>query len=204
MASDQIDWPDQTQPGVPLNPNKRGWHWLGFKGQHEAEREPWAWLWSDEDGATGEFGWMTDDDGDPERMARHHTYIAPIATPADLAARVEAERVALRRVLAKIGTEDDHYSTPTMDRLEARGRKNAVREIHEAIRALGPTPAFDAAIKAAREDGMEAAAKWHDAEAKKAGTWRDWGGPSDKSLQDEEAFHIEAAAAIRAAKDQPA
>lgn len=74
--------------------------------------------------------------------------VAPCPTPADLAAAVQAERERVREAfkkrIAEVGVEDDHHSTPTLDRLEARGRKNAAREIHDVIRALdlGPTDAL--------------------------------------------------------------
>lgn len=113
--------------GRPQNPERRGWHWLGFKGQHEKDREPWAWLWSDEDGAPGEFQWMTDDDGDPERMARQFTYIAPCHTPAEVDAEVQAERAGCREAVWLA------LRTPS---------RSALMDAMTAIDARGPTPAL--------------------------------------------------------------
>lgn len=61
-------------------------------------------------------------------------------TEADLAARVEAERAQAAHIC----------------RLKyLKTAKAAVNECFNEIRALGPTSAYDAAIKAAREEGME-------------------------------------------------
>jgi hypothetical protein len=84
-------WPDAARPGYPQNPDVERWHWLRRKGSSTAE----AWLWTD--GYEGEFRWWTDDDGDPEDMARQFDYLGPCHTPAEVAALVEAARREERR-----------------------------------------------------------------------------------------------------------
>lgn len=193
-VSRKTDW-----SGMPENPERDGWHWLARSRDH-CEPWPFRWVGGEEPGWCAEDGCDPDcADTSPDEMIRYWPfYLGPCLTSADLAERVEAERERCANEARSLEIPEDCSA------IEAHGRLITTIDIFNRIRALGPTPAYDAAIKAAREDGMEAAAKWHDAEAKKAGTWRDWGGPSDKALQAEEAFHIEAAAAIRAAKDQPA
>lgn len=169
--------------GLPENPERNGWHWVKDPGQ-EAAPTLWTLRWGS--------WWL----GDNERSAAYlaqkgYRYLGPCLTPADLAARVEAERERC----ADEAEEFDREECFTAGGPE----QNVCSVIAARIRALGPTPAYDAAIKAAEARGMERAAVWHDAEAKKAGEWRAWGGPPDKALQAKEAFHIEAAAAIRAA-----
>lgn len=140
--TDRPGYPRDAWNGLPPNPERRGWHWLGFKGQHEQGREPWAWLWSDEDGVPGEFQWMTDDDGDPERMARQFTYLGPCYTQADLDAAVQAERDACADVA--YGIYDDRMTVGEEE--TAQGAYDAA----VSIQARGPTPALDAALAQAR------------------------------------------------------
>lgn len=114
-------------------------------------------------------------------------------TEADLAARVEAERVRAAKWCADKEQTSRSYGSHA-DAYEIAAR---------AIRALGPTPAFDAAIKAAREDGMEAAVAACEAQ-KKVFRSHEYATPQPLgSLQ--EIFAVDQCiAAIRAAKDQPA
>jgi len=89
--TDPNGWPDASNPGVPLNPERDGCHWLRRKGSSTAE----AWLWTDPtavDGFESEFRWWTDVDGDPEDMARQFDYLGPCHTPAEVAALIEAAR----------------------------------------------------------------------------------------------------------------
>lgn len=114
-------------------------------------------------------------------------YLGHIITPADLAARVEAERERAAKWC------DDKEQTSRSYGSHADAYEIAAR----AIRALGPTPAFDAAIQAAREDGMEAAARMADQTADAFDT-----GSVARTPAVRDAFKA-LAAAIRAAKDQP-
>lgn len=154
--TDRPGYPRDAWNGLPPNPERRGWHWLGFKGQHEQGREPWAWLWSDEDGAPGEFQWMTDDDGDPERMARQFTYLGPCYTQADLDAAVQAERDACLNIV-KLRAEHMNNFAIAWASDAARNTASHIEAIETAIRARGPTSALDAALAQARAEGMEAA-----------------------------------------------
>lgn len=65
--------------GWPPEHDRDGWHWL--KRRDGGDLSPW--LWEAEQGGPGCGGWLTDDDGDPEGMARQFTYFAPCIPPAE-------------------------------------------------------------------------------------------------------------------------
>lgn len=108
----------------------------------------------------------------------------------DLAARVEAERVACAKAVSVVFDRYHKKSDPISQTMAA-----GVVMAESSIRALGPTPAFDTAIKAAREDGMEAAAKIAQADER---TYQGYDGCNPALIVPR------IINAIRAAKDQPA
>jgi len=77
-------WPGT--PGVPLNPERDGWHWISLLGGKNAQVIEWfsdAMRWDETD-------WTTDDFG------LHTRYLGPCLTPAEVAARIaQARRDAL-------------------------------------------------------------------------------------------------------------
>lgn len=85
-------WPDMTKPGVPLNPERDGWHWLETAEGHllpynwcpagECERGRWParWLF----------------DIEAEIDPRTCRYLGPCLTPAEVAAQVAAAAQAMR------------------------------------------------------------------------------------------------------------
>ena len=76
--TDTPDWPDPSRPGVPLNPERDGWHWVGyFVGQ-----VPRARFWYAEDN-----GWGF---GPPATEPENCHYYGPILYPAEVAAREAA------------------------------------------------------------------------------------------------------------------
>jgi hypothetical protein len=83
--TDNNDWTDK--PGVPLNPDWSGWHWVKREG---CEPECFLWL-------VFYRGWR--DDGsiiDAPQAADIFHYLGPVLTPAEVDARVkEARRDAL-------------------------------------------------------------------------------------------------------------
>lgn len=89
--SDSSGWPDPSRPGVPLNPERIGAHWLRRKS---GGLEAWAWD-PDADGCGTEYSgaWQeADGDGQPDDMARWAIYEGPCLTPAEVAALVEQAR----------------------------------------------------------------------------------------------------------------
>jgi hypothetical protein len=89
MTADPNGWPDASKPGVPLNPERDGWHWLLWKGG--AQPVPLRW----NTGLGG--GWSSySTDG----TAARYLYLGPCLTPAEVAAREQAAAVAMRGVCA--------------------------------------------------------------------------------------------------------
>jgi hypothetical protein len=95
-------WPDESKPGVPLNPHKHGAHWLQRK-PGSGGLEAWAWD-PDADGCGTEYSgaWQEGDgDGQPEDIARWFIYLGPCHTPAEVAALVaQARRAAFEEAAA--------------------------------------------------------------------------------------------------------
>lgn len=105
--------------GIPPNPEQRGWHWLRYKGGGDLT----PWQWTDEDSCPGDFVWATDDDGDPEDMARQFHYVGPCVLPEFLAQQTTALRSA-RELIAEIREQDfESYTVggdpASMDEAEA-------------------------------------------------------------------------------------
>lgn len=146
-------WPDLARPGVPLNPEQNGWHWLADRYGNLS-----AWRWSDDAGGPGDFQWETDDDGDPERMARQFTYAGVCLTPAEVAARVAAAEEAGGRAMRET-------SADTARNWPSGIKTVAQQDLSAAIRDLPlPHGALAAAERAAEARGRvaglrEAAAK---------------------------------------------
>ncbi len=70
------NWPDPARPGVPLNPDRDGWHWLssrGFSALHwwDADHQLWP---------------QTNRDMTPGLAAHYHHYLGPVLTPQEAAA----------------------------------------------------------------------------------------------------------------------
>lgn len=91
------DWPDPTRPGVPLNPERDGWHWMkGNIGKLIAAQ----YFAAKENGWPERPTWLRDN-------VRFCHYLGPVLTPdetAALEARIAGLESALRRI---IGTLDD-------------------------------------------------------------------------------------------------
>lgn len=88
-------WPGG--PGVPLNPERDGWHWLRDNNPGEIV----AALWNGPDCTHWSNVWdfAGNDEGlDPESVARYYAYVAPCILPAELAA---AEAAAAQEAVAR-------------------------------------------------------------------------------------------------------
>jgi hypothetical protein len=141
--SDAASWPDPSRPGVPLNPERDGWHWLIFSN---GERVCCWWH-------SAANGWNSSDDPSgacdyylPEQAAQDHVGCEPCLLPSEVAAREAAAAIAMQVAAAAA------YA--------ARLWRMDEDAIPEAIRAL-PLPAPDALARAladAERRGMERAA----------------------------------------------
>jgi hypothetical protein len=100
MTNHPNGWP--SKPGMPPNPELNRFHWLLRKG----EQWPEAWRWDpDADGCGTEYSgaWAeSEGDGQPEGMAKWYHYLGPCLTPAEVDARIAAERDAFRAENARL------------------------------------------------------------------------------------------------------
>jgi hypothetical protein len=87
MTPNPNGWPDPDKPGVPLNPERDGYHWiLGWNAT------PFVAEWmADRDAEFGGcYGWYDGGDDPPGVVAQGWTYLGPCITPAEVAAREAA------------------------------------------------------------------------------------------------------------------
>jgi hypothetical protein len=79
-------WPDPRKLGVPLHPERDGWHWLSATNS-EGETAHFVALWESEEWALpGILSSL-----DPHEIAaKNTTYLGPCLTPAEVAAREAA------------------------------------------------------------------------------------------------------------------
>ncbi len=150
MTDDPHGWPDPARPGVPMNPERDGWHWVQWPNGGRPQCE---W-WRDNDMGGGK-GWAEWRNG---YIAAQYRYLGPCLTPAEVAAReaaaAEAMREEARKAALAVHIPEDCSAT------EAHGRMIASVDAAHAIDAL-PTPApgaLDRAREEARREGMEIAA----------------------------------------------
>ena len=80
-------WPDPTRPGVPLNPERDGWHWLRRNDSGGVVATVWCWG----------FGW-----GEPIEDTHAWTYLGPCLTPSEVQSQLAAARRAALEEAANI------------------------------------------------------------------------------------------------------
>ena len=120
-------WPDK--PGVPLNPERDGWHWLGD------DRHPQPVLW------LAEFAsWSDGTMHSPQSVVGlGFRYIGPCLLPSEVAVREEAARRDERRE-----ARDAHFTqmerlAAQADELGGKGKRDAIvlRHAIAVVRARG-------------------------------------------------------------------
>jgi len=130
--SDNNGWPDPARPGVPLNPERDGWHWF-VRGDFYSLA-----LWH-----RGHFTFQ-DTTAWPEEFSQlDMTYAGPCLTPAEVDARVkETRRDALEEAEQRAAHYErmayQHGHLPVDDPHECAAQ--VAREIEASIRALSDTP----------------------------------------------------------------
>jgi hypothetical protein len=93
------NWPDPAKPGVPLNPERDGWHWLqSERGRGLAPKEWRA-------GETRRWCMSNGELCADWQIAERYTYLGPCLTPAEVAARERAARREGREEAARIFDE---------------------------------------------------------------------------------------------------
>jgi hypothetical protein len=95
-------WPNSNLPGLPLNPEKDGWHWVGG--------EPIFWQ------SDGEH-WLVYDCYFQWKECGHKEYGGPCPSPAELQNLKALAIEAAEDIEAHIGAE---YGTPTHPALKRR------------------------------------------------------------------------------------
>jgi hypothetical protein len=88
---DTNTWPDASRPGVPLNPERYGWHWL-----IDAFGVAVPIVWTPASG--GAYVVKGLESGQAGTLAKTARYLGPVLTPAEVAAAVAAARHVARRV----------------------------------------------------------------------------------------------------------
>ena len=101
--SDNNGWPDPARPGVPLNPDQEGWHWLEYIGPGSGKIivTPNMHKW------TGSY-WVSQGGGGgtlPGYYEKNYRYLGPCLTPAEVDARVAQAR---RDALEEAAREAEH------------------------------------------------------------------------------------------------
>lgn len=85
--SDNNGWPGK--PGVPLNPDQEGWHWVQRVDKGFVPN-PRVILWTD-DWTSGQFSWdaIGYSSAPEQKLGRDFRYLGPAITPAEVDARVK-------------------------------------------------------------------------------------------------------------------
>lgn len=78
MTADPAGWPDPARPGVPLNPERDGWHWVAWDPTWP---EPAFWDAANREWSQSEVSNIN---------TQHAAYLGPCLTPAEVAAREQA------------------------------------------------------------------------------------------------------------------
>ena len=118
------NWPDPNRPGVPMFPERDGWHAL----ENNERKEYWwdahcsCWTTSED----GEFSWIPDD----MSSVLGFSYIGPVLTPTQINEMLAAERQWCADACRAMSF-DGHYTKTQRDALE---------EAEIAIRNLGAAP----------------------------------------------------------------
>jgi hypothetical protein len=144
-------WPDPARPGAPLHPERDGWHWVRWPSG-----EPIAVEWRPGFQSPGWIGWRN------SYQAHQFDYLGPCLTPAEVAAALAAQAMAMRlraaehvEALREWGGQD-YYC----DSCKGGAIYPDREDVGRAIRALPlpDTSALDAMLAEARREGMREAA----------------------------------------------
>lgn len=140
MTADPAGWPDPARPGVPLHPERDGWHWL----HHKEDMRPIPAMWNAAlagwtCGTLHSPGWIVD---------LGYTYLGPCILPADLAAERAAAAEQMREACAEAC--DGHAETLALNAVGGLAVV-AARTSAAIIRSL-PIP--DASALAERDERM--------------------------------------------------
>jgi hypothetical protein len=159
MTDASNGWPDPSKPGVPPHPERDGSeHWLSATNS-EGETAHFVGLWESEEWALpGILSSL-----DPHEIAAKNTaYLGPCLTPAEVAAALAAQAMAMRlraaehvEALREWGGQD-YYC----DSCKGGAIYPDREDVGRAIRALPlpDTSVLDAMLAEAKREGMREAA----------------------------------------------
>ena len=124
------NWPNPERPGVPMFPERDGWHWLSVG---DAAPIPVEWLADHAPVAFDDWGWALGDYDDdlqsPEKAAKSMRYHGPCLTSMQIAELLAGERERCAKLL------EDTYEKTGKD-FEYLGCLSCANE----IRNLGASP----------------------------------------------------------------
>ncbi len=83
MSDTNNGWPNKDRPGVPLNPERDGWHWLSAMYYDDPIGPPVACFW---EAKLERWPRLQDKPGNYP-VSRGFCYLSPVATPAEIAAK---------------------------------------------------------------------------------------------------------------------
>jgi hypothetical protein len=109
LAEMKAGWPDPARPGVPLNPEQRGWHWLSCQNM------PFLIFWDGEvlqDALSGQRM-------KPDVLSAVYSYFGPCLTPAEVESHKHAAVIAYANLL----------NLPTPPNLIAQARRDAREQV---------------------------------------------------------------------------
>jgi hypothetical protein len=133
--TDQNGWPDASKPGVPMNPERDGWHWVDSRahGLHALE---WNSMWRGS--ACGWWHGSTSADTPSEfATLRDLRYLGPCHTPAEVAAMLaKAEQRGMERAAKMLSARADAIDAQGLPHTRGMTNRRAVfRQAAAAIRA---------------------------------------------------------------------
>ena len=124
--TDANGWPDPERPGVPLNPERSGWHWVAMN----EDPEPAYWGAAELAGTAG--WWFTEDmHYGPISAGPNVRYLGLCLNPAEVAAQIAAAVAAERAACEKVAQTVADEGTP-----DHRVRMAAIA-IRDSIRSRG-------------------------------------------------------------------
>ena len=113
MSDTNNGWPNKDRPGVPLNPERDGWHWLSAMYYDDPIGPPVACFW---EAKLERWPRLQDKPGNYP-VSRGFCYLSPVATPAEIAAK-DARIAELEAILGQLLDAQ----SPTLEVVKRIGR----------------------------------------------------------------------------------